>query len=110
MENAQLPVDLFRWSLALLPIAVLLILMVVLSWKAPHAGPMWMFTAAAVGLFAFATPWETIAVASAKGVWDAIFHPLRRLAGLLLYQVTDHAAGYDALRLGITRFSRARDG
>lgn len=58
MENAQLPVDLFRWSLALLPIAVLLILMVVLSWKAPDAGPMGMFTAAAVGLFAFATPWE----------------------------------------------------
>ena len=106
MENSQLPVDLFRWSLALLPIAVLLVLMVVLSWKAPQAGPMGMFTAAAVGLFAFATPWETIAVASAKGVWDAIFILYVVWPALLLYQVTDHAGGYDALRLGITRFSR----
>ena len=29
-----------------------------------------MFTAAAVAVFAFATPVETVAVASAKGIWD----------------------------------------
>ena len=46
MENSQLPVDLLRWILALLPIVVLLVLMVLLSWKAPQAGPMGMFTAA----------------------------------------------------------------
>jgi hypothetical protein len=106
MENPQLPVDLLRWILALLPIVVLLVFMVLLRWTAPQAGPMGMFTAAAMALVAFATPWETVAVASAKGVWDAIFILYVVWPALLLYQVTDQAGGYDALRQGITRFSR----
>ncbi|HEY0872862.1 MAG TPA: L-lactate permease [Vicinamibacterales bacterium] len=106
MENSQLPVDLFHWVLALLPIVVLLVLLVWMRWKAPQAGPMGMFTAAAVALLGFATPWETIAVASAKGIWDAVFILYVVWPALLLYQVTDQAGGYDALRQGITRFSR----
>jgi lactate permease len=106
MESSQRPVDLVRWTLALLPIVVLLVLLVVLRWKAPQAGPLGMFTAAAVGVLAFATPWQTVAVASAKGIWDAIFILYVVWPALLLYQVTDQAGGYDALRQGITRFSR----
>jgi lactate permease len=106
MENFHLPLDILHWALALLPIVVLLVLLIVLGWKAPQAGPIGMFTAAAVGFFAFATPWETVAVASAKGVWDAIFILYVVWPALLLYQVTDQAGGYDALRQGITRFSR----
>ena len=106
MKNSQLPVDLFHWTLALLPIAVLLVLLVRLRWKAPQAGPMGMFAAGAIGWFAFATPWETLAAASAKGVWDAIFILYVVWPALLLYQVTNQAGGYDALRQGITRFSR----
>lgn len=37
MDNSQLPVDLLRWILALLPIVVLLVLLVLLGWKAPQA-------------------------------------------------------------------------
>lgn len=106
MGDTKLPVDLIHWSLALLPILVLLVLLVMLRWKAPQAGPMGMFTAAAVALLAFATPWQTIAVSSAKGVWDAVFILYVIWPALLLYQVTDQAGGYDALRQGITRFSR----
>jgi lactate permease len=101
-----MPVDLLHWTLALLPIVVLLFLLVTRRWKAPQAGPMGMFTAAAVALLSFATPWKTIAVASAKGVWDAIFILYVVWPALLLYQVTDQAGGYDALRQGITRVSR----
>lgn len=106
MGDTRIPVDLLHWVLALLPIVVLLVLLVLLRWKAPQAGPMGMFTAAAVALLAFATPWKTIAVASAKGVWDAIFILYVIWPALLLYQVTDQAGGYDALRQGVTRFSR----
>jgi lactate permease len=47
---------------------------------------MAMFTAALVALLVFRTPWDTLAVASAKGVWDAIFilyvmSPAGRFAG-----------------------------
>ena len=106
MDDVQLPIDILRWSLALLPVVILLVLMVLLGWTAPQAGPVGMFAAAALAVFVFETPWQTLAVASAKGVWDAIFILYVVWPALLLYQVTDLAGGYDALRQGITRFSR----
>lgn len=106
MDTPQLQVDLVRWFLAVLPIVVLLVLLVPLAWRAPEAGPIGMFAAAAVALFAFQTPWDTVAVAGAKGVWDAIFILYVVWPALLLYHVTNQAGAFEALRRGITRFSR----
>ena len=89
-----------------LPIVVLLVLLAVRRWTAPQAGPVGMFAAAAVAYFVLRTPVETLAVASAKGIWDAIFILYVVWAALLLYLVTERAGGYDALRLAFTRFSR----
>jgi lactate permease len=102
----QVPVDLLHWILAILPIIALLVFLVPLKWRAPEAGPMAMFTAAIVALLAFRTPWDTLAVAGAKGVWDAIFILYVIWPALLLYQITKQAGAYDALRQGIARFSR----
>ncbi len=106
MQSAELPINVVSWLLALLPIVVLLVLLAVLRWKAPQAGPIGMFVAAAVALFALRTPWDTLAIAGAKGVWDAVFILYVVWPALLLYLVTDRAGGYDALRQGITRFSQ----
>lgn len=106
MLETQLPIDILHWSLALFPIAALLILLVPLRWTAQQAGPMGMFTAAVIALIALRTPWETLAVGSAKGVWDAIFILYVIWPALFLYQVTEKAGGYHALRQGISRFSR----
>ena len=67
---------------------------------------MAMFAAGLVALLAFRTPWHTLAVAGAKGVWDAIFILYVIWPALLLYQVTKQAGAYDALRQGIAHFSR----
>lgn len=108
MDSSQLPVDLLHWSVALAPIVVLLVLLVALRWKAPEAGPVGMFIAA-LGAFAlYRTPPETLGVAGAKGVWDAVFILYVVWPALLLYQVIERAGGFDALRRGITRFSRNR--
>lgn len=104
--TAQVPVDALHWVLALLPIVALLVFLVPLRWRAPEAGPMAMFTAAVVALLAFKTPWSTLAVAGAKGVWDAIFILYVIWPALLLYQITKQAGAYDALRHGIATFSR----
>lgn len=72
MEATDLSISLGSWLLALAPIVVLLILMAVRRGKAPQAGPIGMFAAAAVAILAFRTPWETLAITGAKGVWDAI--------------------------------------
>lgn len=106
MESTELPINPLSWTLALVPILVLLVLLAVRRWKAPQAGPVGMFVAALVALFALQTPWETLAVASAKGIWDAIFILYVVWPALLLYLVTDRAGGYEALRQGVTRFSR----
>jgi lactate permease len=106
MQAAQVPVDLLHWISATLSIVALLIFLLPLRWRAPEAGPMAMFTAAIVALLAFRTPWETLAVASAKGVWDAIFILYVIWPALLLYQITKQAGAYDALRQGIAHFSR----
>ena len=106
MQTAQVPVDLLHWVLAILPIIALLVFLVPLRWRAPEAGPMAMFTAAIVALIAFDTPWKTLAVAGAKGVWDATFILFVMWPALLLYQVTKEAGAYDALRQGIAKFSR----
>ena len=100
------PLDLFSWSLALLPIVVLLVLLAVLRWKAPQAGPIALFVAVGVALVTFRTGAETLAVAGGKGVWDAIFILYVVWPALLLYRVTDRAGAFDALRRGITQFSR----
>src|SRR5262245_91819 len=84
--TAQVPVDLLHWVLAVLPIVALLVFLVPLRWRAPEAGPVAMFTAAIVALLAFRTPWSTLAVAGAKGVWDAIFILYVIWPALLLYQ------------------------
>lgn len=104
-QDTQLPITLTYWILALAPIVVLLLFLVVLRWKAPEAGPVGMFVAVAIALLAYRTPAETLAVAGAKGVWDAIFILYVVWPALLLYRITDRAGAFQALRQGIERFS-----
>lgn len=101
-----LPVDLFHWALSILPVLILAFLLVQLRWTAQQAGAFGIFVAAAIALLVFRTPLETLAVAGAKGVWDAIFILLVIWPALLLYEIMDKSGGYEAMRQGITRLSR----
>ncbi|WP_205544020.1 L-lactate permease [Rubrobacter indicoceani] len=106
MEATDLPVNILYWSLAAAPIVILLVLLAGLRWSATEAAPVGMFAAAAIALLAFDSPWQTIAVAGGKGIWDAIFVLLVVWPALLLYQVGERAGAFTALREGIERFSR----
>lgn len=105
MIPLQAPVDAVHWSLAIIPLLVLLVLLVGLQWQAPEAGPLGMFIAAAIALIAFQTPWEGLAIAAARGVWDAIFILYVVWPALLLYHVIKRGGGFAALEGGIQRFS-----
>jgi len=72
----------------------------------PPAGAVRLFRRRPIALASFRTPAETLAVAGAKGVWDAVFILLVIWPALLLHEVMDRAGGYEALRHGITRLSR----
>lgn len=52
METADLPLNIASWMLAPAPIPVLLIVLAVLRWTAPQAGPIGMFAAAAIAVLA----------------------------------------------------------
>lgn len=106
MADTELPIDVLHWSVSLLPVLVLLIALVFLRWRAAEAGPLGMFVAAVVALAAFRAPVDTLAVAGAKGVWDAVFILYVVWPALLLYHTLDRAGAFEAFRTGIGRFSR----
>ena len=106
MQNTLIPIDLLHWSLAAAPIVILAFLLVKMRWTAQQAGTTGIFVAAAVALFFFRTPVDTLAVAGAKGVWDSASILFVIWTALLLYHVMNKAGGYEALRQGIVSFSR----
>lgn len=106
MNTSQLPVDFLHWLIALLPIAILLLLLVGLRWKGIEAGPLGMLAAGLVALFIFRTPLITLVVAGGKGLWDAVFIQYVVWSALLLYLVTVRAGAFEALRRGFLSFSR----
>ncbi|RLK12298.1 lactate permease [Micromonospora sp. M71_S20] len=106
MTDSTLPINIGYWLLAFSPIVLLLVLLAVLRWKAPEAGPVGMLLAAVVALVFFRTPFETLAVGVGKGIWDAVFILLVIWPALLLYRVGTAAGAFDALRRGLSRYSR----
>jgi lactate permease len=104
--DADLPVDLLHWFIAISPIVALLVLLAVLRWKAPQAGPVGLFLTAATAMVFFRTPFETLAVGLARGIWDSIPILLVVWPALLLYRMGTRAGAFTAIRVGIQRFSR----
>jgi lactate permease len=102
----DLPVTLVSWLLALLPIVTLLVLLAVLRWQAPQAGAVGLVVAAVLALTYYQAPWETVAVAAGQGIWDAVFILLVIWPALLLYRVGTAAGAFDALRRGLSAYSR----
>lgn len=101
----MIPVDPTYWGLALLPLVLLLVTLVALRWKAHEAAAVGLFAAAAVAVAAFQLGPEGLSVASAKGVWDAVFVLYVVWPALLLYHVCDRAGAFEALRRGIQQYS-----
>ena len=81
-------------------------LLAVLRWKAPQAATVGMFYTAALALLFFQVPFDTLAVAVGKGVWDAVPILYVVFPALLLYHVGKAAGAFDSLRRGIARFSQ----
>ena len=102
---AELPVDLFHWLAAIAPIVVLLVLLVKYRWPAHVAAVVAMFAAAVVAVAVYMTPLFPLAVAAAKGVWDAVFILYVVWPALLMYLITQRAGALYAIRKGIQQFS-----
>lgn len=102
---AAVPVDLTHWLVAVSPIVLLLVLLVLFRWSAMAAAGVAMFLAAATALTFFQMPLEALAVASGKGVWDAVFVLYVVWAAVLIYLIADRSGALYALRKGIEEYS-----
>lgn len=104
----QVPITIGFWLLALVPLAALLILLVGLRWTAAQAGALGFFIAAIIALFVFQAGFQTVAVATAKGIWDAIFILYVVWPALLLYEVTDKAGAFSVMRTKLEQYTKSR--
>ncbi|MBE0447880.1 MAG: L-lactate permease [Actinobacteria bacterium] len=104
----QLPITISFWLLAVIPLALILVLLVWLRWTAPQAAAIGFFTATVIAWLAFQSGFQVVTVATAKGIWDAIFILYVVWPALLLYQVTDKAGAFDAIRVRVEEYTRSR--
>lgn len=101
--DLQLPVSPWTVGAALLPVLVLLALLAWRGWSTSTAAPVALALAVLAAVTVFRTPLHTIAVASGKGIWDAIFILYVVWPALILYRVASGARAFDAIRAGVLR-------
>ena len=73
MVDNQLPVTVLSVAAALMPILLLLLLLIARGWSTSSAAPVALAVAVLAATLLFQTSMRTIAVATGKGIWDAIF-------------------------------------
>lgn len=97
----DLPVTPLLWLAAASPLVAVFVLLVGLRWKASSAASVGYFLAVTIALALFATPLGNVALQSVKGAWDALFIAYVIAPALLLYEVSDEAGAFGAIRRGI---------
>ncbi|MRX74170.1 L-lactate permease [Bacillus lacus] len=102
----SLPIDLFHWSMAILPLVLLLIFLVVFKWSGAVSGWTAFAIALGLGIFLFQAPLDNAAIGFGKGLWEAFFILLVVWPALLLYQVTRESGSFLVIREGIQKHSK----
>ena len=101
----NLPVDFWHWSLAILPMVLLLMMLVVLKWSGGTSGWVAMAVAAVISFFVFKAPVDNIAVGFGKGLWEAFYILLVIWTALFLYHATKEAGAFSVIRHEIQNYS-----
>lgn len=99
----NIPINLFMWIMAFLPIIVLLILMIKFNWGATEAAPVGLVITIVTGLVFFKANIRLIAAESAKGVWNALIILIIVWTAILMYQVGDEAKAFLVIRNGMRK-------
>lgn len=102
----NLPLTFSYWLAALAPLAALLIMLVVLKWSAAKSGTISVILAAILAFFVYKVPVSNLLVSTGKGLWDALSVLLIIWTAMLLYQVSDKASAFIAIREGVLEYSR----
>ncbi len=99
----NIPINLFMWGMAILPIIVLLILLIKCQWGATEAAPVGLMITIITGVFLYKADIRLIAAESAKGIWNALIILLIVWTAILMYQVSDEAKAFLVIRNGMRK-------
>jgi lactate permease len=97
----SLPITPLLWLAAASPLAAVLVLLIGQRWKASSAASVGYFLGVIIALSLFQVSLGIIALQSVKGVWDALFIAYVIAPALLLYEISDEAGAFGAIRRGI---------
>jgi lactate permease len=87
----QLPLSLWNWLLALLPVLVVVVLMLVLRWGGSRAGGLGWFTAVIVAVLAFGAGFKLLAYAQVKAILLSLDVLFIIWTALLLFNIAREA-------------------
>ena len=99
----NIPINLFMWVMAFLPIIVLLFLLIKCGWGATEAAPVGLLITIFTGIFFYKADITLIAAESAKGIWNALIILLIVWTAILMYQVGDEAKAFLVIRNGMRK-------
>lgn len=97
----DLPITIWMWLAAAAPLVAVLVLIIGRNWSASSAAAVGYFLAAVLALSLFQASLGNIALQSVKGIWDALFIAYIIAPALLLYEISDEAGAFGAIRRGI---------
>lgn len=99
----NIPVNLFMWVMAFLPIITLLILMMKFNWGATEAAPIGLLITVITGFAFYKANIQLIAAESVKGIWNALIILIIVWTAILMYQVGDEAKAFLVIRDGMRK-------
>ncbi|MDO5026331.1 MAG: L-lactate permease [Tissierellia bacterium] len=94
----NIPINILTWSMAFLPIIVLIILLVGINMSASKAAIIGLLITLITSVFVFKADLNLLLNESLKGVWSAFIIILIVWTAILLYQVGDKANGFTVIR------------
>ena len=101
----ELPITLFTWTAAVMPIVVLLALLVIWQWGVAEASPIGLIIALVSGFTIFGGSLPLLAGEPAKGIWGGVAVMAVVVPAILIFEVTDEAKAFDSFRRGMQKFS-----
>jgi lactate permease len=104
-RQMELPVNIWMWLMAALPIIILILLMVKFQWGAAEAAPIGLLAAFIISIVFYKSNLELVGLESAKGIWTSLVVIVIILPAILIYEVTNEAKAFDAIRNGLKKFT-----
>ena len=101
----NLPLNLFSWFLAVLPIVVLLVLMIGLQWGATKAAPIGLLIATASAYFYYQADLNLILLEAFKGVWSTLTVLVIVWPAILIFEVVSQAKAFIVFRNGLQKIT-----